>query len=101
MPQSLLLLTASAAPPTDRHPVSVQPHVVSPVDLRGFFIVKTKGQENVPLQAVVSGGGGAGHRRRVLLVSASVIDTCDETNKLPGERIKEQEGDNETVFAPM
>lgn len=36
-----------------------------------------------------------------VLVSAWVIDTCDETNKLPGERIKEQEADNETVFAPM
>lgn len=101
----LLPLAASAAPPTDLHPVSIQPLVIPPVDLRDCFILKTKDQEKVPTQAVLSGGGGAedgaGHRRRLLLVSASVIDTCDETNKLPGERIKEQEGDNETVLAPM
>lgn len=34
-------------------------------------------------------GGGRG--------AAFIIDACDETNKLPCERIKEQGGDNETV----
>lgn len=45
---------------------------------------KKKKSDNLP-----SEGGGRG--------AAFIIDACDETNKLPRERIKEQGGDNETV----
>lgn len=51
-----------------------------------IHLMSGKGKKNNQIILVSEGG------------AAVVIDACDETNKLPCERIKEQGGDNEIYF---